>query len=284
MNSALSSSTSPITSGGIRPMLLIARVELHRLLSQTKGLLTLAAYILLWLMLLMFIVRDAVNIMQQPESRDMALQLFGPGAVSNLFNWPVAEYAIFWCFAIMLQPLFAVLLSAGQFADDIQRGTFRFLSLHCSRTALFFGRFIGALAVMALLNAATVIVTGMMALSRDASLLSSAVSSGIIIWLVLMLLLLPYIALMSLFSVLANSSKQAIIYATLYFTLFTILIWSADWVFAPLHYLSYLLPGAFSQALYGVMPSNALSLLGLPLAQTVLFLGLGFYAFKRSDV
>ena len=283
MNTALSpQAISPSSSP--RQVLLIARVELDRLLSQTKGLLTLAAYVLLWLLLLLFIVRDAVSIMQQPQAHEMVLELFGQGTVANLFNWPVAEYAVFWCFAIMLQPLFAILLSAGQFADDIQRGTFRFLSLHCSRGALFLGRFVGALLVMALLNAATVVATLIMAVMRDGSLLGNALASGVLMWLVLMALLLPYIALMSLLSVLSHSRKQAIIYATLYFTLMSMLIWSADWVFAPLHYLSYLLPGAFADALYGVTPSGALALLGLPLAQCVLVLAVGFFAFKRSDV
>ncbi|KFZ38537.1 hypothetical protein HR45_03665 [Shewanella mangrovi] len=271
-------------SSTLRQIGLIAWVEIRRLLSQTKGLMTLAAYVLLWLLLLLFVVRDAVNVMQQPQTRDMVLELFGEGTVSSLFNWPVAEYALYWVFAIMLQPLFAILLAAGQFADDIHRGTFRYLSLHCSRTALFFGRFCGAFAVMALLSGATVIVTMLMAIARDAHLVGNAIISGTAMWIVLLAVLLPYIALMSLLSVIASSSKQAIVYATLYFTLLSIVVWSADFLFAPLRYLDYILPGAFSSVLYSSTPLQAIGHLGLPLAQCLVFLALGFYAFKRSDV
>ncbi|QSX32084.1 ABC transporter permease subunit [Shewanella avicenniae] len=276
--------TTEISSSAVRQIRLIAAVEVRRLLSQTKGLMTLAAYVLLWLLLLLFVIRDAVNMMQQPQAYDMVMGLFGDGAFSNLFKWPVAEYAVYWVFAIMLHPMFATMLSAGQFADDIQRGTFRFLSLHCSRTSLFFGRFAGALLVMALLTAATVLITMVMALVRAPQLASDAVLGGLLMWLVIMAIILPYIALMSLLSVIAANSKQAIIYAVLYFTLLTIVIWAANMLFTPLTNLNYLLPGAFSEDFYRSTPAQAIQHLLLPLGQSVLFLGLGYYAFRRSDV
>lgn len=271
-------------SSTVRQISLIATTEVRRLLSQTKGIVTLAAYVMLWLLILLFLVRDAVNLMLHPEAKDIVMQVLGEGAMSNLFNWPVEEFAMYWVFAIMLQPMFAILLGAGQFADDIQRGTFRFLSLHASRIALFFGRFLGAMAVMALLSGATSVVTMVMAMVRDIHLALPALICGLQVWLVILLMLLPYVALMSLLSVIASSSKQAVLYSVLFFTGLSLLVWLADVTIAPLAYLEYVMPGTETQQLMSVMPTQAPILLKVALIQTVAFLALGFYAFKRSDV
>ncbi|MCL1076021.1 ABC transporter permease subunit [Shewanella dokdonensis] len=261
----------------------LALFELQRLLLQRRGLLALLTFVLLWLLVLAYPIKSAAELMTDPNIRDLASAIDNK-MLSQLFRWPVPELAVYWALSLYLFPMFCIMLAAGQFAADKQRGTLRFLTLHCSRSALFFGRFLGMMLIQLLLLILTVVATIVLAMIREPSLSGVAMTDAIWVTINLFVILLPYTALMSVLSLLATSNRQATIYAVLFFTVSAILLPLLDYALPLLGFLDYLVPGMQTDGLLAVSPKAALSSAPLPIIQCIAYLALGLQVIKRGDL
>ncbi|MCZ4336500.1 ABC transporter permease subunit [Shewanella colwelliana] len=238
----------PISSLGAT--LLVAKFELKKILFNTRGLVALAAFALVWFLILWYPVKQASIYLFSPDFKQFLAAIFGESSVSELFSWPVAEMAIVWIAALYLFPLFSISVSADQFASDRARGTFRFLTLRASRDTLFFGRFLGYMLIQAILLLFTLGATLILVAFRDASLLLPAISSSLFIFINIMIVLLPFTATMAILSLYANSAMRATIYA--------ILLWAGFSIVSAI--LNYYLPGLDS-AMQWVLPGAQLSMM-----------------------
>ena len=178
----------------------LARFELSKRFKSRSGIIALIAFILVWSILLVYPIKEASNIIMQPSFKEFIASLFGPNTLSELFNWQVPEFAMFWVAAIYLFPMFSIFISADQFSSDRNRGTLRFISLRVSRSSLFFGRFIGQVFIQAILIVITLIATIILAVSREANLLLPAIYTSAIVFINLLIVVLPYTATMALIS------------------------------------------------------------------------------------
>lgn len=276
---------SNVNNGFARNTLILAKFELKKLLFNPKGLIALIAFSLVWLLILLYPIRSASDILLSPEFRQLIASVFGEASVDKLFQWQVAEMAIFWVAALYIFPLFSIFVSADQFASDKHRGTFRFLTLRTGRDSLFFGRFFGHMMIQSLLLVLTILASIVLAMTRESGLLMSALSSGLIIFINIFIILLPYTALMALLSLYASSARQATIYAILFWAVSAILIAVINTQLpAAGELLGWVLPGAQLSMMINTEGVSSLMYAPIPLIQAAVLLFLGRSYMTRSSL
>ncbi|SQH76391.1 conserved membrane protein of unknown function, might belong to ABC transporter [Shewanella benthica] len=274
-----------LNTGLVRNTLILAKFELKKLLFNPKGLVALTAFALVWMLILLYPIRGASDILLSADFRQLIAGIFGESSVDRLFQWQVAEMAIFWVAALYLFPMFSIFVSADQFASDKSRGSFRFLILRTGRDSLFFGRFIGHMLIQSLLLMLTVAATILLALSRESSLLLPALGSGLMVFINIFIILLPYTALMALLSLYANSARQATIYAILLWAVSAIVIAIVNTQLPAIgELLSWILPGAQLSMMINTQGIASLIYAPIPLIQAGVLLFLGRSYMIRSSL
>ena len=266
----------------LRNTLLLAQFEVKKMLFNPRGLIALAAFALVWLLILLYPISSASSFLINPDFSGIIEGIFGPDAVSELFKWPVAELAVYWIAALYIFPLFSIFVSADQFATDKSRGTFRFLTLRAGRDSLFFGRFIGHMALQSILLCLTVIATILLAANRDMSLLLPALISGLIVTLNLIIVLLPYTALMAILSLYASSARQATIYAILVWAAMSISIAIINNYLPIISELKWILPGSQISLMINTQGLQTFMYAPVALVQAGILLFLGKVYINRS--
>jgi ABC-2 type transport system ATP-binding protein len=261
---------------GLKHIYLIAVNELSKRFTQGQGLVALFAFSLIWGLILLFPIKEATVYLLDPSFKQLTMAVFGPNVVDELFMWPVAEFALFWCVGLYLFPMFSIFISADQFSSDKHRGTFRFYSLRVSRDSLFFGRFLGQMLIQLALISLTVLATLALALSRDPSLWLAAISSGLYVLVNIFIVLLPYTAVMALFSLYAKSARQATIFAVILWALVSLSIAIINSQFPSVDFLQWALPGSQIISMMNTQGIAALLFAPIPLLQTLIILFVGY--------
>ena len=262
--------------GSISGVMLLAQFELKKILFSTRGLIAVIAFALVWLLILWYPVKEASVYLFSTEFKQFITALFGEDSVSELFTWQVPEMAIVWVAALYLFPLFSILVSADQFASDRARGTFRFLTLRTSRDTLFFGRFTGYLLIQALLLLLTLFATLLLVAYRDINAILPALGSSLFVFVNIMIVLLPYTALMAILSLYANSARQATIYAVLLLAGISIINNILDYYLPDLSsLLQWVAPGAQLSMMINTHGVSSLPIAAIPLVQAAVLLILG---------
>lgn len=262
---------------------IIAQYELSRLFMTRRGLLSLLAFALVWFLILRYPIYSASQFFMADGLGGMLASFLNSSIINNLLSWQVPELAVFWVIALYLFPIFCVILTADQTASDRARGTLRLLHLRASRDGIFFGRFVGQLLILMMLIMLALVSTIVLVLLRDSSMLSSALHLSAIILVNLMLVLLPYTALMAWVSSMAKSARQATVYAVIIWIVCSILTGWLSRQFPGLSVLDMVLPGAQVQSLLQLSGWNTLSLAAIPVVQTIVLLFLGRMIMQRSD-
>jgi hypothetical protein len=271
--------------GTLRNLWIISQFELVRLFQTPRGLMSMAAFAIIWY----FILKEAIYRISQfvgiPGFKESAGDFLGQGGFTNLLEWPVAEFTVFWLFSVLLFPIFTVLISSDQTSSDRSRGTMRFITLRASRDSIFFGRFIGQLMIQALLITGILAATFGMSHWSNSLNWAEALDSAFIMGINLMIVVLPFTAMMAFFSASVRSSRLAIILAILSMgvTVGLIQLAAYHW-WQKLDMLMYIIPG---QQLIDLVQSNDWATLKhawLPIAQTVVFLFLGRTVTARSSL
>ncbi|WP_237524014.1 ABC transporter permease subunit [Shewanella sp. KX20019] len=269
-------------NNNLRNMLLLAKFEVKKMLFNPRGMIALAAFALVWLLILLYPIRGASEFLITPHYKDLIEGIFGPQVVSELFKWSVAELAIYWIAALYLFPLFSIFIAADQFSSDKARGSFRFLTLRTSRDSIFFGRFIGYMIIQTILVSLTVLATIVLAVSRETTLLIPALTSGLMVTVNLVIVLLPYTALMAILSLYANSARQATIYAILIWAAMSVSIGIINNFLPIISELKWILPGSQISLMINTQGLGSFAYAPVALLQTVVLLFLGRIYIKRS--
>jgi hypothetical protein len=260
---------------------LLARFELLRLFATRRGWLMMSAFVVIWFFILRFPMLKAAVKLQEPETLVMLTQLFGLAGMHQVLTWPLPEYVVYWLLSLILFPLLVLFCAADQTSSDSSRGTLRFIALRASRSAIFFGRFVGQVAAQSLLIASSLIATLLMGWWRQGHISWAVLESAAIIATNLFVVVLPFIALMAVASALAKSARLAV---SLVIVGAGVLIGLMQWLG---HYwpkviviLDYL-PGAQLPQLLATAGWGTLQFAWLPLLQTLVLLAVG-WAVMRS--
>ena len=267
----------------MKTILLIAWYELHRLFLTKRGLLSLSAFGLVWFLILRYAIYGAAQFFGVDQVGGVIASFLNSSIINNLMSWQVPELAMFWVVMLYLLPIFCVILTADQTASDRARGTLRVLHLRASRDGIFFGRFVGQLVVLFFLIVIALATTLALVMMRDSSQLFPALRLSSIVLVNLMLVLLPYTALMAWVSSMARSARQATTYAVIIWIICSILTGWLARHFPELWGLDMVLPGSQVTPLLKLSGWNTLSLAFIPLIQTGVLLFLGRMIMQRSD-
>ncbi|MBX2882938.1 MAG: ABC transporter permease [Granulosicoccus sp.] len=263
---------------------LLAVDEVMRLLSTRRGLLSLLGFALLWVAVMYYGILPAASWFSGASETglsDLILPRFGLEAWQK---WPAPELAVYWIVCLYLLPFLAVLTAADQTASDRSRGTLRYLSLRSSRLQIYMGRFLGQciiLTLVVLLSLASVIV--IVAFNTPEKIQAVFASSPMIIT-NLVLLLLPYIALMALVSAMARSARQATLYAMILWIGVSLLVAFIQSRFGGLAVLDWVLPGSQVKQLVQLSDWQSLSLAPIPLVHTTVLLIVGGFIMQWRDL
>ena len=267
----------------VRRLTQIAGFELVRMFLTKRGLIALAAFALVWLVILRYPIGQAVGIISSPDFEQIARDISGSIGLSKLLDWPEAEFAMYWLIALYSFPVFSLFICSDQTVGDRERGTLRFLSLRSTRFEILFGRFLGQLAVLTCLVGITLVATLAVLGFRDPSLLAGGVGRAVSIFLILIVTFAPFVALMSLINTFASSSRLSIVLAILYFTAGGIIVGLLEWQIPALSVLDYLFPGVQIELLAG-QNLPLLGALAIPLVQTAVLLVVAQRVFARSSL
>lgn len=262
----------------------IALNEWARLFLSKRGWLAIVAFTLIWAIFLMYVIAPAAQFI---ANRDVGLllgSLLDRFGASSLSHWQSTEIALYWVFALYLLPFFTMVSAADQIASDKARGTLRFLVLRTSRSALFFGRFIGQYLIQLFIIVVTVVSVLALIAYHSAENLNAALPEVPVVVLNLALVLMPYVALMALVSVIAQSAKQATLYAIIGWIVLWFLLGYVQSKFGPFPILDWVLPGSQLSSLVRLGGWDTLDLAPIPLLHTVVLLSLGWFAINRSDL
>jgi len=262
----------------------IAQHELLKLIGTRRGWISIVALSLVWALVLVYVIRTTARFLANPDTSGILGMILGESGQRFGNTWSTLEVSVYWFVALMILPFFAVLISADQIAADRTRGTLRYLLLRTSRMTLFFSRFAGQMVIMWLMVVLTffsaVAMTAMHSSENAAAMVADALPVIVNVWLVLM----PYVALMALFSVLARSPRQAIIYS--------IIVWIVVWVLTKflrsqigeVAWLDWVMPGAQIAGLLRLDGWETLQLAPVPVAHTIVLLAFGAWAMWRRDL
>ncbi|NOQ14196.1 MAG: ABC transporter permease subunit [Methyloprofundus sp.] len=273
-----------MSPGFLQHSLLICQFELKRLFSSRKGWLYLITFALVWSFILLYPIRFAADMLGQEKNITSGisfLEFFGFG---SLLNWQIPEMGVYWHFALIIFPLLSVMTSADQTCSDRERGTLRFLCLRVSRDSLFFGRFAGMMLVQTLLIFMSLFSTVALAVYRDVNLLSLALNSAMAIAVNLIIVLLPFTAMMAALSATLKSARQATVWAILVWSFLAGIISALSSYLPALDALKILIPGYQMSALSQLAQWQALQLAYIPLLQSVVLLSIGRWVMHRQNL
>lgn len=259
----------------------LTKFELVRLFLTKRGVLAITAFATLWFFILYYAVDSAATIVSNDSFKENANQMFGALGLSQLLEWQVSELIIYWLIALYLFPVFALGAASDQTCADRTRGTLRFISLRATRNEILIGRFLGQCLIIALLIALTLTATISMAWWRDSALLLPAFLKGLMLFVQLVLVILPFVALLSFFNSVLSSAKLTVVVTVLFFGLGSIFINILLYVHPSAEYLHYLIPGEQISEIVGQQSLKAVHYL-IPLIQTAFYLFLASILMKRS--
>lgn len=261
----------------------LAQFELTRLFATKRGLLALSAFAMIWFMILYYLIAQAVPFLNSAEFSDVAQQLAGNVGLRELISWPQAELAIFWLISLYSFPAFCLFVCSDQTVGDRLRGTLRFISLRCTRDEILLGRFLGQVMIVAILISMAVFATLCVMLYRDLSLLPSGVFLSAQLIVQLVIIVMPFIALMAFINLLSSSSRLSIVLAILTFTLGSALLNYLTYHLPFLSFIHFVLPGI---QIADIAPQTNLAVFDwiLPIAQTLGLLTLSAITFRRRSL
>ena len=273
-----------MTPGFLWHISLICLFELKRLFTTRKGLLYLITFAVIWYFILLYPIRFASDFLGQQQNTAEGSSFFQFIGFGSLLNWKIPELGVYWHFSLIIFPLLTVMGSADQTCADRERGTLRFLSLRVSRDSLFFGRFSGIMLTQSIFIIVSLLSTIALITFRDATLLPVAFNSATAILLSLVVVLLPFTAMMAALSATVQSARQATVWA--------ILIWSfLAWVISifssylpALNNLKLLIPGYQMSALSQLAEWQTLQLAYIPILQTLVLLSIGRWIMHRQSL
>lgn len=266
----------------INHLIRISAFELKRSFATRKGLLSLVTFAVIWYFILLYPLRFTAELIVQEKGLQAGFSIFDVIGFGAIQHWPIPEFGVFWHFSLMIFPMLSIMLAADQTCSDRERGTLRFIVIRSSRDRIFFGRFIGVMMIQALWISVAAFSTFALTLARDASLLSFVLPDLPILIVNLILVALPFTAMMAALSVQVKSARQATLWAILIWMFLAGIISSLAYYLPALAFLKCLIPGYQLSDLAQLSGWHTLSLAYIPLLQSLILLIFGRWIMARQ--
>ena len=240
--------------------------ELERAFLRTQSIVYLAAFTLLWYLIIRYAVLNIADL-QAPDADPMT---WGGGVLNSYFH--IALYV----FCLM-----SLLVCANQTSADRVRGTLRFLTLRCSRTSIYTARFLAQVCILSVLIAVCTVAVLLVVVFNTGFSFQLLQQAGLY-GLVLIIAVTPFIALMAALSVLIDSARKVSVAAALIWALAASFISGVSHYFPFLSVLEYLVPGSQFEVLLMDKGVNMLMLSYIPMLQALVLFSAGLFFMKRK--
>lgn len=268
--------------GFFNHLLLISQFELKRAFVTRKGILSLVTFAVLWYFILLYPLRFAAELVVQEKGLNQDFSFFDFIGFGSIQRWSIPEFGVFWDFALIIFPMLTITLAADQTCSDRERGTLRFIVVRSSRDRIFFGRFLGIMVIQSLLIGAAACSTLVLVLTRDASLFSAALPDLLALIVNLILVILPFTAMMAALSAQVKSARQATLCAILIWTFLAGIINGLAYYLPALAFLKGLIPGYQLSDLAQLSGWQPLQLAYIQLLQSLILLAFGRWLMARQ--
>lgn len=249
----------------------IISFELERTFLSRQGLLYLLAFSFFWIMLIKYAVfNDTLLMMNSAVDGDSYVQKI----FTNYFK-----------ISLYLFPILSLFMAANQTGSDRERGTLRFISLHASRDAIFFARFLSQVMIHYVFILFSLISTLIMGFYQQVFVTTNAVEllmQSVAVAGNLALIILPFIALMALLSAVLKSPRQVTFYAGVIWSLAMLVINLISHYLPAAQALNILVPGMQFSQLSALSGMALYSLAYIPLMQCGLLLLAGRVIMRRQ--
>lgn len=269
-----------------RKTIALVQNDLNRSLTSTRGILFLVFYGIFWFWMLKNLSDGGAVALSNPENNSALGVIFSWLGLSDNFlglflQHPPTLVAYFYL-ALSSMPLFALWASSDQTAGDLDTRFIRFLTPRVGRPEIYIGRFMGTTIFFCGCISLVTAVAVLISLSIDPSQPAEVLAYGLKIECLLCLYALPFIALMSFFTVATGSPGIAALsgigsYAVLV-TSVPLLALNAP----NAEVVLYLVPSVFKTALI-TLDGIATAMIGL-LIQSLAYFLLGWVIFKKRDI
>lgn len=265
-------------------ILVLAQDEVLRLLSTKRGIVSLLGFLLVWIAVLNYGILPSAAFFVGANDSGLAEVLLPRLGLEAWRQWPAPEMAVYWVVSLYLLPFFALITSADQTASDRSRGTLRYLVLRCSRLEIFLGRFLGQCIILSLVVLVTLTSVLIVLLINLPFLLPSALARSPVVVVNLILVVMPYIALMAWVSVMARSARQATLFAVIAWLTISLLVGYVQSRYGPVPLLDWALPGSQVSQLIRLYDWQTLKLAPIPIVHTLVLLLIGGFMMRQRDL
>lgn len=263
---------------------LIAFQEVKSSFANKRGMLIALVFSILWLLLLIYPIQFAANSMQNSDTSAFVASILDAIGLESLQNWLFAELAMYWVSALLLFPYFSLLMSVDQLITERNRGGLRFLVLRTHRQSIFLGRFLGHLIIQGGFIFITLLITYSFIIVNNESFGLESLILIPVIFLNLLVVTVPFIALMSLLSVVMKSVVMSYVMVIIFFLVTKFLGYLFFDDLPIFDWLQLIVPGYQIGGMMNHSPTDALTLLWIPILQGVGLLCIGFGLFKRLEL
>jgi len=268
----------------LQHVFVLARNELTKSLVSARGILFLVLYGIIWFWILWRLAGGHATWLAEPEGNMVASWLLDPSTARHLFVDNPPTLSAFFVLALTLLPIFVLWGAGDQTASDIGNRHLRFLIPRCGRLEIYVGRFIGSVIFISVCHLVIVAIAVIVSSFIDPNGASASFGFGIRVAFAITLYALPFVALMALVGALTGSAPVAVLAAISAYTIIAIFanLLSMNWPQA--EWIGYLLPTPLKTLLWtGDTGTLLIAAAGL-LAYTAVYVGAGWWIFRRRDI
>ena len=223
----------------------LVRQDLYYSLKSARGLLFLVFFGVFWFWVLWKLSSGNAQHLASPEAGMIMSMFIDPKIAQSLFVNHAPTFSAFFYLAMSTVPMFVLFAASDQTANDIGSKYLRFLTPRCNRIEIFIGRFVGAVILVALAYLAISLIAALISIVVDKDSFAMVIADAPLVITSLILYTIPFVALMSLCSVIVGSAGlSALMGISIYVTMLIVISVMGLKMPQIAEYLSFLLPNA----------------------------------------
>jgi len=202
----------------------LVRQDIYYSLKSARGLLFLVFFGVFWFWVLWKLSSGNAQYLASPEASMVLSFLIDPKIAQALFVNRAPTLSAFFYLAMSTVPMFVLFAASDQTANDIGSKYLRFLTPRCNRIEIYLARFIGAIILVAMAYVVICLFAALISMSVDKEGITAVLADLPLVVLSLVLYTIPFVALMSLCSVIVGSAGlSALMGISIYVILLTLI-------------------------------------------------------------
>lgn len=199
----------------------LVRQDIFYALRSTRGSLFLVFFGIFWLWVLWKLSSGNAQYLANPEASFILSIIIDSKVAQSLFVDRSPTFSAFFYLAISTVPMFILFAASDQTANDIGSKYLRFLTPRCNRLEIYIARFFGAFVLIAVSYLIICLIAALISIMVDKDALTLVLRDFPLVVISVILYAIPFIAFMSLCSVIVGSAGLS---ALLGFSIYTILL------------------------------------------------------------